>query len=173
MWGLAPTDVRVVPYCEYWPAIFKLEKARLLAALPEITPAIEHIGSTAVANLAAKPIIDIMLGLMPCDVTLMEVVQMLESAGYEWHGEKGVLGRNFFTRGEPRVFHLHLVEQHGPIWNNHLLFRTSLCVNPLLAADYATLKAELAARFPDDRESYTQGKSMFIEQALELTRSST
>ncbi|HEU0076226.1 MAG TPA: GrpB family protein [Longimicrobiaceae bacterium] len=90
----------------------------------------------------------------------------LVRAGYEHRGEQGIPGREFFRRGTPRAFHVHLAETDGPVWREMLRFRDALRADPALAAEYAELKLRLAARFPRDREAYLGGKGPFIAGVL-------
>src|SRR5690349_23314639 len=109
--GLESKTVRVVPYDARWPAIFRTEAARLEKAIADAQlPALvfEHIGSTAVPGLAAKPILDIAAG-RPGNSLVGPYVTALETAGYLYRGESGLPGRDFFRRGELRSHHLHLV----------------------------------------------------------------
>ena len=148
-----------------WPARFAEERERIAAALGTFAPGIEHIGSTAVPGLAAKPILDILVGarLLPPGP---EPVAALGHLGYDYLGEHGIPGRHFFARGWPRTHHLHLVEHGGDFWTSHLRFRDHLRAHPGEATAYAALKRELAARHGHDRSRYTEMKSTFIAAAL-------
>lgn len=166
--GLDSTAVLVVPYDPRWPELFQVEVQRLSAAmaaagLPAL--AFEHIGSTAVRGLAAKPILDILAGrdrAVPPSV----YVPALEAAEYVHRGELGVPGREFLRRGMLRTHHLHLVERGGENWRRYLRLRDILRTSPELRSRYASLKHELAHRYPRDREAYTKGKSDLIERIL-------
>ena len=149
-----------------WPRLFERERDRLRLALDPLPATIEHVGSTAVPGLLAKPILDLMIGL-PAAEPAEPYGARLERAGYEALGEKGIPGRQFFAAGRTiRTHHIHLVEQEGAFWRTHLQFRDILRRRPDLAAAYAALKAELAARFPADRDAYTDGKNEFIAGVL-------
>jgi GrpB-like predicted nucleotidyltransferase (UPF0157 family) len=163
--GLEPGTVRVVPYDGTWPALFAAEAARIGAATDTLPLRLEHVGSTSVPRLAAKPILDILAGRPPGSSTA-PYVQALVGAGYVHRGEQGIPGREFFRRGTPRAYHLHLAELEGPVWREMLRFRDSLREDPSLAAGYAALKLELAARFARDREAYIGGKGPFIARVL-------
>jgi GrpB-like predicted nucleotidyltransferase (UPF0157 family) len=167
--GLESRTVRVVPYDTRWPAIFRAEAARLteavaVAGLPALI--LEHVGSTAVPGLAAKPILDVAAGRrreIPADV----YVPVLEAAGYVYRGNSGLPGREFFRRGDPRSHHLHLVECGGWHWQRYLGFRDALRADVTLRDAYAALKHELAARYPHDREAYIEGKTTFVESVVD------
>jgi GrpB-like predicted nucleotidyltransferase (UPF0157 family) len=166
--GLDSGTVRVVPYDAAWPALFEAEAERIAAAVREggLPPlAVEHVGSTSVPGLAAKPILDLLAGRSPA-VPLDGYVAALEAAGYAYRGENGLPGRHYFVRGEPRSRHLHLVELGGAHWRRHLAFRDALRARPALAAGYAALKHDLAARHASDREAYTNAKTAFVERVL-------
>lgn len=152
-----------------WPAIFEIERDALAALFPGPGIQIEHIGSTAVPGLVAKPVIDILLGAP--DLGVIEAqIPALEAQGYEYVPafERAMPDRRYFRRlqGPPAAFHLHAVARGGSFWNRHLAFRDALRADPVLAARYGALKRLLAARFPLDREAYTEAKGGFIREVL-------
>jgi GrpB-like predicted nucleotidyltransferase (UPF0157 family) len=164
--GLESGTVRVVPYDPAWPALFAAEAARIEAALgPGLPLALEHMGSTAVPGLAAKPILDL-LGGYPPGAPVAPYVDALVGAGYMHRGEQGIPGREFFRRGEPRAYHLHLVVEGSTVWREQLAFRDALRRDPALRDAYAALKLALAGRFPRDRESYIDGKTRFVRRVV-------
>jgi GrpB-like predicted nucleotidyltransferase (UPF0157 family) len=118
-----------------------------------------------VPGLCAKPIIDILAGY-PTGASLEECIEGLVRAGYTHRGEQGIRGRNFFRRGEPRSYHVHLAEVGGSFWREHLAFRDCLRREPQIRDAYAALKVELAARYPRDREAYIEGKGPFVREVL-------
>lgn len=165
--GLESGRVRVVTYDPAWPSLFAAEAARLrtiveLAGLPLV---LEHMGSTAVPGLVAKPVLDL-LGGYPSGASVSPYVATLEGADYVHRGEQGIPGREYFRRGAPRAYHLHLVVQGGPFWREHLAFRDALRAHSDVRAAYAALKLDLARRFPRDREAYTDGKSAFVRRVV-------
>ncbi len=165
--GHTPTGpVEIVTYDPAWPLRFEEERARIAEALGSRAPVIEHIGSTAVPGLAAKPVIDVLLGLRsyPLDEA---GVRALESLGYEYRGEFGIPGRQFFRKGEPRSHHVHAVELGSDLWVSHLAFRDRLRDHPEEAARYASLKRELVSRYRNERGRYTEAKAPFIEELLQ------
>ena len=167
--GLEAKTVQLLAYDTRWADLFHEEAERIASAvaaagLPPLR--IEHVGSTAVLGLAAKPILDIVAdrdGAVPASV----YVPVFEAAGFVYRGESGVPGREFFRRGELRTHHLHLVEVEGEHWQRYLALRDALRRDPVLRARYASLKQELARRYACDREAYTAGKSTFIEDVLQ------
>ena len=165
--GLESGTVRVVPYDPAWPALFTAEAARLFSIFgPGLPIRLEHSGSTAVPGLSAKPILD-MLGGYPADASVEPYIKAIVRAGYVHRGEQEIPGREFFRRGDPRSYHLHLAREGGEFWREHLAFRDALRRDPKLRDAYAELKLQLARQFPRDRESYIDGKSAFVRQVVE------
>ena len=165
MLGLERGTVRLEAHHEEWHQKFAEERERLLEAIDDHALCIEHVGSTAICGIVAKPILDMMVGI-PKFEDGDDCVQPLEKLGYEYKGENGVPGRHFFGKGSPRTHHLHMVVIDGKFWMHHLLFRDYLIGNRQIAEEYNRLKLTLAARFPRDRESYTNGKESFVERVL-------
>lgn len=163
--GLPEKIVKLAPYCPEWPRIYLAEKKRLATLLAPLSPQLEHIGSTAVAGMMSKPIIDIMVGVTDGG-EMLEAEALLRKSDYNAKGESGIPGRLFFTCGSPCVFHLHLVQREGTIWNNHVDFKNKLISDPEAADLYVATKQDLARKFPADRDSYTKGKAALIEQFL-------
>ncbi|MCG6657998.1 GrpB family protein [Halomonas campisalis] len=161
--------VMLVPYDPAWPARFATERTRLLSRFPESLHEVEHIGSTAVPGLPAKPIIDIMAGVDSLAVADGLIAPLLES-GYVTSAtfNAALTDRRWLMRHADgrRTHHLHLVVQGERLWRERLAFRDALRASPALAGRYALLKAELAARHPDDREAYTRAKGEFIQAVL-------
>jgi GrpB-like predicted nucleotidyltransferase (UPF0157 family) len=161
----------VVDYDPAWPAMFGRERGRIAAALGDLVAAIEHVGSTAVPRLGAKPVIDIMVGLRRL-ADGERCVRPLQRLGYEYKGEFGIRDRLYFRRfGEGgRSHQIHMVVHGSDFWQRHLLFRDHLRDHPQEAGDYYELKVRLAAEFQMDREGYTGAKTEFIESALAKAR---
>ena len=161
--------VFIFPYDPAWPIRFRIEAQLLRVVLADLQPQIEHIGSTAVPELAAKPIIDILVGVSSLE-RFMRHGMRLASYGYDYVPayETSLPNRRFFKRvvDGVRTHHVHVVEAGGKDWTRYLQFRDSLRSSPELAADYARLKHQLALRHRHDRDAYTAGKSSFVEQAL-------
>ena len=170
MIGLEPGIVRVVSYEEDWKTLFEQEKQLLDLAIGGYAEFIEHVGSTAVRGLDAKPIIDIAVALASIDLA-DRCVEPLRRLGYRYKGEYGIAGRHYFVKGNPRTHHLHMVESGGEFWENHLLFRNHLRDNPAVANEYRELKLMLAAKYQHDRDAYQEGKGEFIQRVLAEARS--
>jgi GrpB-like predicted nucleotidyltransferase (UPF0157 family) len=145
--------------------MFAEEETQLRHAIGARAVAIEHVGSTAVCGLSAKPIIDIAVAVREI-ADAAKCVAQLEGIGYKSRGERGIPGRQYFTKGDPRTHHLHMVESGGDLWRNHLLFRDYLRQRPEVAKEYENLKTELARKHTENREAYTEGKAAFIEGVL-------
>jgi GrpB-like predicted nucleotidyltransferase (UPF0157 family) len=132
--------------------------------------AIEHVGSTAICGLSAKPIIDIAVAVREIAYA-SKCVTLLEQIGYEYRGEQGITGRHFFAKGDPRTHHLHMVELSSDFWVGHLLFRNYLRQHRETAEEYERLKRDLAQKHKENREAYTEGKVPFIEGVVKAARS--
>jgi GrpB-like predicted nucleotidyltransferase (UPF0157 family) len=163
--------VEIAEYDPAWPAQYERESDLIARALGDLVVAIEHVGSTAVPGLGAKPIIDIMVGVR----TLAEgerCIRPLERLGYEYRGEAGIPGRLYFRKLTDglRTHHIHMVEIGSDFWQRHLLFRDYLREHRQEAQDYYELKVRLAERFGTDRLGYNEAKSAFIESALAEAR---
>jgi len=156
-----------------WPNVFaqEAERVRAVPGAEQVT-AIEHLGSTAVPGLAAKPIIDLLIGVHSLDEA-RRAVPALAELGYAFWYDNPDTDRLFFVKGlppnGPRTHHLHIVEPDSPLWER-LLFRDYLLTHPEEVQRYAALKRDLAARFPTDREGYTQAKADYILQVTHKAR---
>jgi GrpB-like predicted nucleotidyltransferase (UPF0157 family) len=150
-----------------WADEFEREAARLAGLLESFSPTIEHIGSTAVPGLPAKPLLDIALAFQG-RATLESARRTLRAAGYEDRGDVGAAGGVVLAKGphSSRTHLLHLVEASDGQWERWLAFRDALRADPGLRAAYAALKAALARQFPEDRASYGAGKRQFIDEAV-------
>jgi GrpB-like predicted nucleotidyltransferase (UPF0157 family) len=162
-------DVEIVPYDPAWPGLFAVEAARLRAALDaELIVGIEHFGSTAVPGLAAKPIIDILIAVQSLARAKATMIQPILALGYVYWSENPDGDRMFFVKGMPpygerRTHHIHITEPGGEMWQRRLAFRDYLRANSDEARRYELLKRDLAARFPTDREAYTEAKTEYVE----------
>jgi GrpB-like predicted nucleotidyltransferase (UPF0157 family) len=158
--------IEVTAYDESWPARFAEWRARLAAALRPAAIRIEHVGSTAVPGLAAKPIIDIQVSVANLEDEA-SYVPAIEASGVRLRAREP--GHRYLRppADRPRAVHVHVCEA-GSAWErDHLLFRDYLRAHPVARDTYAGLKLQLAQRYPDDRLAYTDAKSAFILDALE------
>ena len=171
------TEVQLVPYDERWPDLFTRAREALQTALGDPVVAIEHIGSTAVPGLAAKPIVDIMVGVDTLDHARAVLIDPVEALGYAYapEAEDEMPFRRYFRRRDPILspgferagYHVHMVEATHPFWGTHVAFRDHLRTHEEEAREYERLKLELAARHAEDRFAYTEAKAPFIEAVLE------
>jgi len=163
----AEEPVRIVEYDPSWPERFEAERRVIETTLRAwITGGVHHIGSTAVPGLAAKPTIDIMVG-----VTALEparpCIDLLAKIGYlYWPYRPDV--EHWFCKPSParRTYHLHVMEHDGAEWRARLAFRDFLRTHPETAAEYEALKRGLARLHEHDREAYTDGKGGLIRSVL-------
>jgi len=165
--GLQCGVVEVHPHNAVWVCLYKEEETLLIASIGQYVADIQHIGSTAIPGLVAKPIIDIIVGLK--DLELMgQCIEKLEKLGYEYKGENGISGRFFFVKGDAEIStcHLHLVKWQGQFWKSHLAFRDYLRKHKDDVNEYAILKQDLALKFPTNRDAYTEAKAHFISGIL-------
>jgi GrpB-like predicted nucleotidyltransferase (UPF0157 family) len=167
---MAQRKVEIGEYDPKWAVLYREEKAKIVAAIGHLAVAVEHIGSTAVVGLGAKPIIDIMVGVSRLSDAQL-CMQPLESLGYRYQPEHEVTmpERRFFGKGEPPVeqhYHLHIVEKRGEFWRRHLAFRDYLRSHPETSRQYCELKRKLASKYGSDREGYTEAKTQFIESIV-------
>jgi GrpB-like predicted nucleotidyltransferase (UPF0157 family) len=160
-------------YDPRWPELFEDETRRIFGVTAGVIVAIEHVGSTAVPGLAAKPIIDLMAGLRRLG-DASRTFGAMETLGYEYvpQYETSLPERRYFRkpRVRPRTHHVHMVEVTSEFWNTHLLFRDFLRAYPEVAREYAALKQTLGDRYGDDGLAYTNAKTPFIESALARAR---
>jgi GrpB-like predicted nucleotidyltransferase (UPF0157 family) len=124
------------------------------------------VGSTAVPGLIAKPVIDIMFGVESLGKS-QPAITILQANGYQYFPYKKQLMHWFCKPSNAfRTHHLHLISYQSPLWQERIQFRQLFCTNKKLATEYAELKKQLANRYQNDREAYTQNKWPFIQQAL-------
>lgn len=161
----------LVDYDPEWPMVFGWLRDRAIGALCGLTHRIEHIGSTSVPGLAAKPIIDLVVIVSAEDVS--EAIARLVSIGYEHRGTLGVEGRDAFKGvADDPPHHLYLSPIDSEELRAQLTFRDRLRADADLAARYAMLKRSLAVRFRNDRMGYTDAKTEFVVEASRPARSS-
>ena len=163
--GLAKGTVQLQPYDPAWAELYRAEEAWLRSAIGAYVLAIEHVGSTSIPGIPAKPIIDIGVGVANFEEAAI-CIEPLQRLGYQYRGEFGIPRRRYFVKGEPRTHHLHMNEVHGPDWQQQIGFRDYLRTHDAVAQAYAERKLRLAQQFPSDRLAYTEQKSGFIFNVL-------
>jgi len=165
MLGLKRGTVKLVPHHKGWALAFEVEKKKLKKKLGKAIINIQHIGSTAVPGLAAKPILDIGAGVRSLAVA-KKFMKPLRSLGYHFY--KTFQDQILFAKGSDttRTHYLHVMRYNGPKWRTDRAFRQYLMTHPRRAAAYERLKKNLARRYPENREKYTAGKNTFIKETL-------
>ena len=165
-----PDSVIIVDYNPQWPHMYAQEKVRIQDAIGEYLIDIQHVGSTSIPGLGAKPIIDIMAVVR--NVSLVEnCIQPLEALDYLYQGEGGIPGRHFFRKPidisqAGRTHHLHMVEKGHEQWAMHQLFREYMLQHPESVQQYDALKRELALENGSNRAAYTAAKAPFIKSII-------
>lgn len=157
--------VEVVDFNKEWPIIFQKEAQKIMGILGDELVDIYHIGSTAVENLNAKPIIDIMPVVR--DITKIDAYnKKFEDLGYEAKGEFGMVGRRYFRKGlEIRTHHIHIFEARNlKDITRHLAVRDYLQAHSQEAFEYGELKSKLATAHSSDIEAYCDGKDAFVKE---------
>jgi GrpB-like predicted nucleotidyltransferase (UPF0157 family) len=161
--------ILVVEYDPQWPVLFEQERQAIITTLESSRLVVEHIGSTAVPGLAAKPVIDLGVGIRSL-AEAPALIPAIEALGYAYEPtlEQFTPERRFFWKGTPTVhtYHLHLAEMDNPILVRPLRFRDYLRRHPDLAEKYGEIKQELAKRCGQDLDAYVNGKTAFIEQVM-------
>ena len=158
--------IQIVPYDPRWPIEFARLRDCLLEAIGHLALTVEHVGSTAVPGLPAKPILDIDVVVGSAE-HVPEAVARLAEIGYKHVGDLGIKGREAFEGPSgTAVHHLYVVVQGSEPWRNHIQFRDYLREHPESAEAYAKLKRSLADKFQNNREKYTSAKTEFVEEVL-------
>lgn len=173
--GLKRGTVALSSYNPAWSGAYEEEKKLLLDTFGTKILAIEHIGSTAIPSIPAKPIIDILAAVDSLD-DINVFIETLPKLGYEYIPERRFSDRQFFPKGpeSARTHHLSLVETSSETgWNNHLLFRDYLRSHDKERRQYAELKVRLAKEYADNRGEYTERKSAFVLDIIAKAKSQT
>ncbi|MGD2104478.1 MAG: GrpB family protein [Anaerolineae bacterium] len=158
-------NIEVVPHNPRWSELFEEEVRELKAIFGREIVQAHHIGSTAIAGILAKPIIDILL--LVRDIERIDAFDgEMIARGYLPKGEFGIAGRRFFIKGSEtrRTHHIHVFQTGNPECEHHLAFRDYLRSHPVEAQAYSRLKSELVGRFPHDIDGYMAGKNDFIRK---------
>ena len=168
--------VVIFDYDPDWPVRFERLREALVPALADLVVSIEHVGSTAVPGLAAKPIIDVDL-VVDIPVAVPAVIDRLSGLGYEHLGDLGIPGREAFRAPLPSrldeasslriAHHLYVVCGDSAELTHHVAFRDALQCDAALAQEYAELKRRLAATLGHDRDAYAEGKTEFVNSVLD------
>ena len=169
MLGLKRGTVELFPHQKIWEDIAAKTILLLKLLLNDVAVDVQHVGSTAINNICAKPIIDIAVGVNDLE-DIKPYIGMLEKNGIMFRKED-VKEQLLFVIGdfekEFRTHHIHVVEWNSVAWNNYINFRDYLNSFPEYAKEYDALKQKLALKFADDRGNYTAGKQEIIGKLLE------
>ncbi|MCL6625325.1 GrpB family protein [Alicyclobacillus shizuokensis] len=160
------SNVTVQAYNPSWVQVFERIRDSIIPVLGDILVTVEHVGSTSVPGLAAKPIIDLD-AVVYTQSDVQTAIQRLATIGYVHEGDLGITGREAFIPpdGTP-CHHLYVCTADNAEYKRHVLFRDYLRSHPQDAKRYGDLKMELAQRFPNNRAAYTNGKNDFVKEIL-------
>ena len=175
--GSTPPPVIIVEYDPAWPAMFESLRSILDETLAAVPNRIEHAGSTSVLQLAAKPIIDIII-VIPSMNVFSVAAGALAALGYSHVGDQDVPGREVFKRdpggamaiihgGEPCAHHLYMCPEDSINLKKMLYFRDYLRTHPISRDEYGSLKKRLATEYGNNRIGYTEAKTEFVDNVLE------
>ena len=166
--GLQAGTVRLREYSPLWAELYRIEAAALRDALGPLALDVEHVGSTAVPGLMAKPILDIAVAI-PKHAVVPRCATVLSHLGYQYAYWADLDNDYTFEKGVERTHHVHLVESGSRQWADYLRFRDALRANERLARDYERTKMALGEKFCGDRAAYTRAKADFIRHVLSIT----
>ena len=165
--GLKRGTVALSEYCANWPEEYEKEKSALLKIGSSCISRVEHIGSTAIPGLKAKPIIDIGIEVNSRE-ELKRLVSLLPYDTYEYFGERDIKGDYFFAKGpeKHRTHYIHVSLAGSKRLSDYLKFRDSLRLNKDLRMEYTELKEELSLKYQSDRKIYTKLKGELIAKVI-------
>jgi GrpB-like predicted nucleotidyltransferase (UPF0157 family) len=166
--GLSRGEIRLVAHQPGWGAAFTNEKEQLARILKPPALMIEHVGSTAVRGLAAKPILDIAVAVSSLEDT-HAWPDLLRGLDYTFFGDREGWGEHFYAKGpdQNRTIYLHVVPIGNSRWSDYLVFRDALRARTELRQEYENLKQRLLAQHGDDRPAYTDAKAALIRRVLD------
>ena len=167
--GLNSGELRLSPYRDEWPVLYESEQSIVESAIGDHIVDIQHVGSTAIVGIPAKPILDIAIAVEDFEKA-RECIAPLAALDYAFKGENGIPRRHYFTKGEPCTHHIHMVEETSDEWAKLILFRDYLRLDQRIADEYARLKAALLDRLTGDRKAYQAAKTAFIKEVLQKAR---
>lgn len=171
MLGISKNSVMICPYSEEWRLNFEREKINIYNCIKEYIIDIQHVGSTSINGMAAKPIIDIMVTIKELKEGF-QLINDLESIRYHFKGSLGKSNRFFFWKENDGIntHNLHIVEQGDENYKNLILFRDFMNKHSNYRDRYYNLKIELASQYKDDRKTYTEKKAEFILGIIQLAK---
>lgn len=165
--GLQRKKVKLLSYNLEWKRLYKKEEELLCSSIGKYIEDIQHVGSTAIPGVKAKPIIDIAIGVKSLKAG-EKCIKPLEKLGYKYKQGAGIKGRHFFVKGSEknRTYYIHIEKINSQLWKNHILFRDYLRKHKEAVKEYNELKEKLAEKHKDDRDAYTIEKAIFIQKIL-------
>ena len=163
--------VELEDYNPLWKEDYLKEEKLLKEVLKDRIIEIEHIGSTSIEGLKAKPVIDILIVIKSLD-EISEIEEILKDYDYTNRGQQGVPDRYFFAKGpeDARTHYIHFTEPNSNTYVNQVYFKKYLIEHPEYIEKYCSLKQELASKYADERPKYTAGKNDFIKNVIELAK---
>ena len=168
---MSQASVEISEYNPDWPLAFEREKKFLEDIVGEwLYGSIEHVGSTSVPGLAAKPVIDIMFGVKSLQISWPAIDVLVKNSYLHFPYKEDVMHWLCRPSDEYRTHHLHLIPFQSPLWNERIRFREILRGNLNIAKQYSDLKRALAVKYKYDRELYTAEKWPFINAVLDRAR---
>jgi GrpB-like predicted nucleotidyltransferase (UPF0157 family) len=163
------SQLLLLEYQDTWPGQFRHVAAELLSVFAPSCVSVEHIGSTAVLGLCAKPVLDVLVGLDKLSEA-EDRQHALASVGYIYRAEyeAQLPERRYFVRAEAQTLrvHLHCVLHEGRLWHQHIAFRNLLRRCPEVLSEYAALKRNLALVHAENKSAYTEAKAPFITRVM-------
>ncbi len=163
--GLKRGELCVSPYREEWKNLFEIEKRDIEKAIGDYIEDIQHVGSTSIPGMPAKPILDIAIAVKNFEEARI-CIEPLCKMGYTFKGENGIPRRHYFLKGEPCTHHIHLLEKISEEWEKLILFRDYLRSNQKTAEEYKELKRDLLQRLQGDRKAYQAAKTDFVAAVI-------
>ena len=163
MIGLERGVLRLVPYCDDWPQPYEQEAERVRAAIGRHILDIQHVGSTAIPGMIAKPIIDIDVAVRSLEDGEL-CINPLQVIGYEYRRRDETPKSHYLVKGDPPEYHLRIFETESEDWREHIRFRDRLRHDSTLVRDYTELKRQLFRELKGDRKAYQEGKSDFVKR---------
>lgn len=180
MIGLKRGTVKLLPHNKKWKSLFEKEKKLLQRTFGKTIISIEHIGSTAIPGIPAKPIIDMNVAVESLEVA-RDMKEKFEKLRYKYrpfkpgHTKEDLKDQELYVKGPEakRTHHAHVTVYGSNYWNNDLIFRNYLRKNPTRAKQYARLKKVLASKHAGDRGTYTKSKAKFILETIKMAQRNT
>ena len=155
------------PYSQKWKVLYEKEAEKIKSVISDFIIDIQHIGSTAIPGMIAKPIIDIAVMISSLDKA-KDLIMPLSALGYYYDKSASSSERYFFRKDEPVQYHLSLTAPNVSFWRRQILFRDYLINHPSMAKKYEELKLRMIEKDPTGRKDYLNKKSPFVKKVLEL-----